>query len=352
MNFQEMIRLLLTLTVDVARLLFRSRLELVVENLALRQQVAVFKQKRSRPRLGVGDRIFWVFLRRAWRNWASCLILVDPDTVVGWQRQGFRLFWRLKSRAKRVGRPRISPELRELIRRMASENGWGAPRIHGELRKLGVVVDERTVSRYLPKIPTPQDTLQRWMAFLRNHRDCLAGMDFFTVPTSTFQFLWVFFVIQHARRQVLHWAVTDRPGAQWIVQQLREAFPFDTAPRYVLLDRDGKYGEAAPATLKTLGVTPVRTAYRSPWQNALAERWVGSVRRELLAHVVVFSQAQLRRLLADYVAYYLQDRCHLALDKDAPRGRALSLKSSPTACVIALPRVGGLHHRYEWCEAA
>jgi len=347
-----MMRIALTLTVGCARVLFRSRLELMVENLALRQQLAVFKQKHPRPRLGPTDRLFWVFLRRAWRNWANALIVVKPDTVVSWQRQGFQLFWRLISRAKRVGRPRIPREVRELIGRMARDNGWGAPRIHGELLKLGIVVDERTVSRYLPNRPTAPDALKGWMAFLRNHRDCLAGMDFFTVPTATFELLWVFFVVHHARRQVVHFAVTDHPGAQWIVQQLREAFPFATAPRYVILDRDGKYGSEVPDALSGMGIEPVQTARRAPWQNGVAERWVGSVRRELLDRVVVFNVSQLHRLLTSYVAYYHEDRCHLTLGKDTPNSRVVTSKPSPNARVIALPRVGGLQHRYEWRQAA
>jgi putative transposase len=277
-----MIRLARTLTVAFARVLFRSRLELMVENLALRQQLAVFKQRHSRPRLRPADRVFWVFLHQAWRNWANALIVVEPDTVVGWQRKGFRLFWRLISRAKRVGRPRIPRELRELIGRMARENGWGAPRIHGELLKLGLRIDERTVSRYLPRGRTSPDKLQRWLVFLRNHRDGLVGMDFFTVPTAAFRLLWVFVVLHHEQRRIVHFAVTDQPAAPWIIQQLREAFPFDTAPRYAILDRDGKYGHEVPSALQSMGVKPVRTAPRSP----LAKSVCGAVRRNLAPRAV------------------------------------------------------------------
>jgi putative transposase len=245
----------------------------MVENLALRQQLAVFKQRHCRPRLRPADRVFWVFLRQAWRNWANALIVVEPDTVVGWQRKGFRPFWRLISRAKRVGRPRIPRELRALIGRMAQENGWGAPRIHGELLKLGLVVDERTVSRYLPRGRTSPDKLQRWLVFLRNHRDSLVGMDFFTVPAVTFRLLWVFVVLHHERRRNLHFAATEHPDASWITQQLREAFPLDTAPRYAILDRDGKYGHEVPAALQSMGVKPVRTVPRSPWQNPYVEQF-------------------------------------------------------------------------------
>jgi len=324
----------------------------MVENPTLRQQLAVFKQRHCRPRLRPADRVFWVSLRQAWRNWANALIVVEPDTVVGWQRKGFRLFWRLISRTKRVGRPRISREVRELIGRMARENGWGAPRIHGELLKLGLVVDERTVSRYLPRGRTSPDQLQRWLVFLRNHRDALVGMDFFTVPTVTFRLLWVFVVLHHERRRILQFGVTDHPHASWIIQQLREAFPFDTAPRYAILDRDGKYGHEVPSALQSLGVQPVRTAPRSPWQNPYVERFGGTLRRELPDKIIVFTEGQLRRLVREFVTYYHEDRCHLGLEKDAPDGRIVTPQPSPGARVVGLPRVGGLQHRYEWRQAA
>jgi transposase InsO family protein len=235
---------------------------------------------------------------------------------------------------------------------MARENGWGAPRIHGELLKLGFVIDERTVSRYLPRGSTSPDKLQRWLVFLRNHRDGLVGMDFFTVPTVSFGLLWVFVVLHHERRRVMHFAVTDRPAAPWIVQQLREAFPFDTAPRYAILDRDGKYGLEVPEALRNMGVKPVRTAPRSPWQNPYVERFGGTLRRELLDKIIVINQRQLRRVMAQFVRYYHEDRCHLGLEKDTPELRVVTPQPSPNAGVVALPRVGGLQHRYEWREAA
>jgi putative transposase len=319
-----MIRLGVTLMVALAGALFRSRLELLVENLALRQQLAVFKQKRPRPRIAPGDRMFWVFLRSVWRNWANALIVAEPDTVVQWQRQGFKWFWRWISAAKRVCRPRIPRELQALIRRMARDNGWVAPRIHGELMKLGIQIDERTVSRYLPKRRAPPDKLRNWLAFLRNHQDALVGMDFFTVPTVSFGLLWVFVVLHHERRRVVHFAVTDHPEAPWIVQQLREGFPFDTAPRYAILDRDGKYGYSVPEALLSMGVKPVRTAPRAPWQNPYVERFGGTLRRELLDKIVVFNPKQLRRVMSQFVAYYHAGRCHLGLAKDAPESRVIT----------------------------
>jgi len=259
----------------------------------------------------------------------DALILVKPETVARWHRQGFRLYWRRKSRAQTPGRPRVGREVRDLIRRVASENGWGAPRIHAELLKLGFAVSERTVSRYLPRRPTNPDAVKRWLAFLRNHREVIAGVDFFTVPTATFQMLHVFFVIHHDRWRILQLAITDHPHAEWVVQQLREAFPFDSAPRYLVLDRDGKYGNLVPETLRTWGVKPVRISPRCPWQNGVSERWVLSVRRELLDHVVVINAAHLHRLLRSYIAYYHDDRCHLSLAKDAPNARAVTPLSFP-----------------------
>jgi transposase InsO family protein len=231
---------------------------------------------------------------------------------------------------------------------MATENRWGAPRVHAELLKLGFTVSERTVSRYMPKRRADPDAATRWRTFLRNHRDVLAAMDFFTVPTVSFRVLYVFFVIHHGRRRVLHTNVTTHPSAAWIIQQLREAFPFDTAPRYLILDRDGKYGRVVPEKLRSWGVKLVRTGWRSPWQNGAAERWVLSARRELLDHVIVFNEVHLRRLLAEYVSYYNIDRCHLALDKDAPELRDVRSRPTASAKAVALPRVGGIHHRYEW----
>ncbi len=279
-------------------------------------------------------------------------MIVDPDTVVAWHRRGFRWVWRWRSGRRQSGRPRIAKETRDLIVRMAAENRWGAPRIHGELLKLGISINERTVSRYLPKRLVSDDRIRRWKAFLRNHRDCLAGMDFFAVPTAAFNLLWVFFVIYHDRRRIVHFAVTDFPHARWIIQNLREAFAFDTSPRFVVMDRDGKYGKEVPDALRRMGAEPVRCAYRAPWQNGVAERWVGSVRRELLDHVVVFNASHLNRLLSGYVSYHNKTRCHLALYKDSPEGRAVSVKDSGSdsgsAVIVAFPEVGGLQHRYEW----
>jgi putative transposase len=334
------------------RAFFRSRHELALELITLRQQVGVLKRKNPRPRLNRGDRLFWLVLRRLWSRWASVLVVVKPETVVRWHRAGFRWYWRWLSR-RRSGRPRITPELRKLIRSMAVENPtWGAPRIHGELLKLGFEISECTVGRYLARKASPRGSGTPWLSFLKNHREAMAAIDFFTVPTATFRVLYGFFVIGHERRRILHFNVTEYPTAQWIVQQLREAFPEDRAPKYLILDRDGKFSGEVAMMLEVLGSELIRTAYRSPWQNGVAERWVGSCRREVLDHAIVLNESHLRRLLREYVQYYHEDRIHDALNKETPTGRAVERRPTGTANVAGAPRVGGLHHRYRWQTAA
>ena len=272
--------------------------------------------------------------------------------VVGWHRAGFRLFWKWQSRAP-AGRPKATTEIRALIRRLAEENAtWGAPKIHGELQKLGFVVSERTVARYLQRVVRRGDSRKCWLTFLRNHREVIAAFDFFTIPTVTFQVLYCFFVIEHGRRKILHFNVTPHPTAEWVVQQLREAFPEAASYRYVILDRDAKFNADVVSFLQGTGLTLKRTSVQSPWQNGIAERWVGSCRRELLDHVIPLNEQHLRRLVRDYRAYYQEDRIHDALGKDAPNQRPVEKKPSPEATVISSERLGGLHHRYSWRETA
>jgi len=270
---------------------FRSRQDLILENLALRQQLLAVNAKRPRRRLSTVHRLFWIALRRVWSGWAQPLVLVTPRTVVAWHRAGFRLYWRRLSRARGVGgRKPVSPELQALIFRMAGENPtWGAPRIHGELLKLGFDLSEPTVSRWLQRAPRSPHPIQRWLTFLRNHRDVIAAMDFFTVPTLTFGDLYCFFVIGHDRRKILRCNVTRNPRALWIVQQMREAWPYAPAHRFLLFDHDSKFGKDVIASAQDMERQPVRTAFRSPWQNGVAERWVGSCRRDLLDHVIVLN---------------------------------------------------------------
>jgi putative transposase len=269
--------------------------------------------------------------------------------VVEWHRAGFRLYWKWLSRARQVGgRKPVSRELRALVFRMAAENPtWGAPRIHGELLKLGFDVSEPTVSRWLRRAPRSPDIGKRWLTFLRNHREAIAAMDFFTVPTLTFGVLYCFFVIGHDRRKILRFNLTRNPSALWIVQQMREAWPYTAMPRFLLFDRDSKFGHDVLSAVREMGSEPVRTAYRSPWQNGVAERWVGSCRRDLLDHVIILNEKHLKRLMAQYVRYYHEDRTHLGLGKDAPAGRPQYAKRSAIGSTIcSYPRLGGLHHRY------
>src|SRR5262249_20184043 len=261
----------------------QSHRRLLLENLALRQQLAVLKRKHPRPRTEAVDKIFWVFARRFWSAWKQSLVLVNPETVVRWHRAGFRMYWSVIHRERwRVGRKKLSKDLRDLIFRMVRENPtWGAPRIHGELLMLGFEVSERTVSRWMKRAPRDPEPAKRWLAFLRNHREAIAAMDFFTVTTITFGVIYCFFLIAHDRRRILHFNVPKRARSLWIVQQLREAFPFDLAPQFLIFDRDVKYGLEVPAAVRSLKMCPVRTSFESPWQNGVAERWVGSCRRDL-----------------------------------------------------------------------
>ena len=341
---------LVSLGARAIRAMCRRRADLVIENLALRQQVTALKQERPRPALDETDRAFWVALRSSWPAWASRLVIVNADTVARWHRERFRRYWAKLSRRRNPGRPRIDTEIRRLIRLMA-QDGWGAPRIHAELTKLGFIISEKTVSRYMPRLPAEPDQVKRWVAFL-HHKDDIAAMDLFTVPTASLRLLYGFFVIEHGRRHIVHFNATFHPTSAWVMQQLREAFPYDTAPRYLVLDRDSIFGPAVVEFIRAMRTKPVRISYRSPWQNGTAERWIGNCRREMLEHVVILSERHLVRLVRLYISYYHEDRCHLGLYKDTPDERLVTPRPSPAAKVVALPRVGGLHHRYEWREAA
>jgi putative transposase len=330
--------------------LFRSRENQAIVELALRQQLAVYLHRNPRPRLSPLDRAFWVFLSRFWSHWRSALVLVRPETVIRWHRKAFRGYWRWISKAG-PGRPPIPEEAKSLIRRMATENGWRARKIQAELSKLGIHLGLTTIARYLPKVDADIDPYQRWMTFLRNHRDVIAGMDFFVVPTVRFTLLYVWFVLDHGRRRVLHFNVTRHPSARWVIQQLRETFPDHPKHRYLVLDNDAIFSAEVARTLASFGVHPKRTALQSPWQNGTAERFVGTVRRELLDHVVVLSEDHLRRLLREYVEYYNTERVHTSIG-DAPEGRLVRERPSERAKVIGLPRVGGVHHLYSWAEAS
>ena len=314
-----------------------------LEIIALRHQLAVVnRSRRPRLRLTRVDRMLWAWLSRSWRGWRSAIHIVKPETVLAWHRRGFRLFWTWKSR-HRTGRPAVSPDVRALIREMSTANPlWGAPRIHGELLKLGISVSESTVAKYMRRHPRPPS--QTWRTFLTNHASQIMAADLFVVPTVTFRLLFVLVILAHDRRQIVHVAVTEHPTAAWTAQQLRNAFPENEAPRYLLHDRDSVFAHVA-TTLDGMNIQEVRTAPRSPWQNAYVERVIGSIRRECLDHVIVVNTEGLHRVLTDYIAYYLRSRTHLALGKDTPITRPVSPLSAGR--IVATPEVGGLHHRYD-----
>jgi transposase InsO family protein len=272
------------------------------------------------------------------------MIIVKPETVIGWHRKGFRLFWRWKSRHGRSGRPSITVETRELIRKMSRDNPlWGAPRIHGELLKLGIDIGETSVSKYMARDRKPP--LQTWRTFLENHCKTMVSVDFFTVPTIRFQVLYVFLVLAHDRRRILHFAVTAHPTAEWTAQQLREAFPWDSAPRFLLRDRDRIFGADFTRQVKDFSIQEVLGAPRAPRQRAYIERVIGTIRRECLDHMMVFNEASLRRQLKLFLEYYHVWRTHLSLEKDTPESRPVQLPEAGR--VVAVPQVSGLHHRYE-----
>ena len=332
-------------------LIFRLNSWLILENLALRQQLAIFKRRVKRPGIKTRDRIFWVILSRFWKDWKDALIVVKPETVIHWHRQGFKLFWRFKSRQKNPGRPAIDFGTRKIIVEMAKENPlWGAPRMHGELMKLGIEVSERTISAIIKKC-RPKPPSQTWRTFLKNHMSDTFAIDFFTVPTATFKVLYVFIVICHERRRVVHFNVTRHPTAAWTARQIVEACPWDTAPKYLIRDNDSIYGKRFVKRVANMGITEVKTAPKSPWQNGFCERLIGSIRRDCLDHVIVLNEDHLKRILTEYLAYYHEDRTHLGLEKDTPSGRQIRCRPE-RAKLVKFPRLGGLHHRYEWREAA
>jgi putative transposase len=321
----------------------RSRLSLQLEIAALRHQLSTYRLKGKRPRIAPSDRLLWSVLAKLWPQWRGALFFVKPRTVTLWQQKRFREYWRTLSQCGRPGRPKIAPELRTLIRRMWQANPiWGSPRILAELHKLGIEVAKSTVEKYKPRGDrSPSAT---WRTFLHLHLKELVAIDFFIVPTATFKVLFVFLVLAHDRRRIIHFNVTEHPTAQWTAQQLVEAFPFDTAPRYLLRDGDGIYGDRVRRRIDSLGIEEVVTAPASPWQNAYVERVIGSLRRELLDHVIILNDRHQKRLLSSYLDYYHPWRTHRSLDQDAPDRRPA--RSAELGQVVEFPVVQGLHHYY------
>lgn len=321
--------------------LFRSRVALEAEILVLRQQINVLRRTRpKRPPFISIDRLILGGVCRLFPKMYDALAIVRPDTVIRWHRAGFRSYWRWKSR-HRGGRPTVPLEIRELIREMSIANPlWGAPRIHGELLKLGIEIGQTSVAKYMARRRGPPS--QGWKAFLRNHADGIAAMDLFVVPTISFRLLYGLLIMGHGRRQVLWFGVTAHPTAEWIANQITQACGWKQAPRYLIRDRDGAYGEVFIRRVRSMGIRDRPTSPRSPWQNAYAERLIGSIRRECLDHVVVFGERHLRHVLLSYMNYYNETRTHLSLDKDAPLSRTVQRAGR----ILRLPILGGLHHQY------
>ena len=327
------------LTLFASPLKSKSRLE--AENAALRYQLIVLRRKvGGRVRLTNGDRLFFIQLYRWFPSVLKVITVIRPETLVRWHRAGFRRYWCWKSRPF-GGRPQISAELRALIRRMSIENPlWGAPRIHGELLKLGFEVAQSSVAKYMVKRGGPPG--QGWRTFLRNHAPDIAAMDLFVVPTIGFSLLYAFVIVRLDRRDLVWTNVTTNPTAEWIARQLTEAFPWSTAPRYLVRDRDRIYGSIVPRRLRAMGIRDKPIAPASPWQNGFAERLIGSIRRECVDHIVVLGEAHLRRILESYARYYNDIRTHRSLDKDAPAFRPIQRIGNIASHAI----LGGLHHHY------
>jgi putative transposase len=322
----------------------RSRAALQIEILALRHQLNVLQRSAKRPRLSAVDRWLWVRLSRNWSGWRAALKLLKPATVVSWHYKGFRLFWTWKCRHGRLGRPAVSLEVRQLIRRMSRENQlWGAPRTHGELLKLGFDISETSVSKYL--VCGKGSPSQSWKTFSENHVTSLVSLGFFTVSTIRFQIVYVFLETAHERRRIVHFAVTQHPTAEWTAHQLREACPWDTAPRFLLRDRDRIFGPEFVQQLKAMGIKQVLSTPNAPRQRGYIGRLIGTICCECLDHVIVFNESSLRRHLVAFSDYYHQTCTHLSLEKDAPDERPI--QPANAGKIVAIPEVGGLHHRYE-----
>ena len=325
-----------------AGLIFMSRKSLILENLMLRQQLNIYKRKNKRPKLENIDRIIFVWISKIFCKWKSTLIVVNPTTVIGWHKKGFKLCWGRKSR--RVGRPNIDWELIKLIRRMQKENPlWSAQRIQGELVKLGFSVCDNTVAKYMRKPKTDPEKIQRWLTFLRNHAKYTVGIDFLVARTIFFKSIYVFVAISHDRRKILHVAVSSKPHSQWAIQQLRETFAFDETTKYVIRDNDKIFSEDFKQQIKKFGLKGTPTAPRSPWQNPFCERVIGTLRRECLDHIIILNEKHLHNVLHEYIfEYYNVSRTHMSLEKDSPEYRPIQKDGK----IVSKPILGGLHHVY------
>jgi transposase InsO family protein len=331
----------LSLVVHIVVSPFKTCARLEAEIILLRHQVNVLRRRLPpKPKLTVADRLLFVWLYRLFPSVLAAIAIVQPETIIRWHRTGFRLYWRWKSRS-RGGRPKVPLEIQRLIREISLANRlWGAPRMHGELLKLGIEVAQSTVAKYM--VRRERGPSQAWKTFLRNHSAGIAAMDFLIVPTVGFKLLFILVILRHQRRRLISLSVTANPTAEWIARQITDAFPWNEAPDYLIRDRDGSYGNAVTRRLAAMGIRDHPAAPRSPWQNGHAERLIGSIRRECLDHIVIFGEAHLRRILEAYTDCYNKLRTHLSLSKDSPGHRPVQWNG----LLVERPILGGLHHQY------
>jgi hypothetical protein len=324
--------------VQFLKCFFNSRKQLLLENALLR----LYQQSVKRPTIKPMDRLILVWLSRILGKWKEALVIVKPETVIGWHRNGFKLYWHWKSR--KVGRPAIDWPLIKLIRKLQKENPlWSPQRIQGELAKLGFNICDNTVLKYLRKPKTDADKRQRWRTFMKNHAGCIVAIDFLVVRTLLFKAIYIFIALSHDRRKILHFAVSSKPHSQWAIQQLRDTFAFDETTKYVIRDNDAIFSEEFKQHIKRLGLEDTPTAPHSPWQNPICERVNGTLRRECLDHVIILNEKHLRAVLTDYIDnYYNVARTHMSLNKDSPVPRPVQ----PHGKIICKPILGGLHHVY------
>jgi len=354
-NLLQIILRIIFLTIGIFLLLFRTNKSIIAENTALKLQLSIYKENNPRPKISNINRIIWIAFIRLWKDWKKFTILFKPDTAIKWHKNGFKHYWtKISQKNKNIGRPWKNKEIRSLIRKMAFDNiTWGAPRVHGELLKLGIDVSERTVSRYLPKRNINGEKTITWITFLKNQTKGIIATDFFTIPTISFKNLYVLFIINHFKRKILHVEVTYNPGTLFVTNQLEKVFDNkDNKPKYIIFDRGSAFSKKLKEFIESYGVKVKQTAYKSPWQNGIAERWVGNVRRDLLDHAIIFNKKHLKVLLDEYVDYYNKDRTHYSLNKEPPEERKISKKLSENAKVVTLPRISGLHHKYIWKDSA
>jgi putative transposase len=319
----------------------KTRTQLILENIFLAKQLEIDQRTDPKLKIKKSDRLFFGLMMDLLSNWKERIFIVKPETVIKWHRSAFKFYWRWKSKSK-GGRPKVTREVINLIKQIANENpSWGAPRIHGELKKLGFNLSESTVQRYMSK-KGKRNNGQNWKTFLKNHSKDIISIDFLTVPTINFKLMYVLVIIEHHRRKLIHFNVTKNPTAEWTLQQIRNLFFEFDVPKYLIRDRDTKYGKMFGSGKNQFGINEIIIAYRSPWQNGNVERVIGSIRRECLDHVIVLNESHLRNILTDYISYYNKYRTHLGINKDSPEGRPIQSAGK----IDKIPQVNGLHHYY------